>query len=139
MEIAEILDMISDGINPSTGEILDMSVFEQEETLAAFKKLKKAITKPAKKGNYRKLCDKYPGHIVLVKVGFFYSAYFESAEILGQVMGYKVAYTNEGRTPMTGGPDLCTIAEKLRAANISYVAINHGEVEDRFEGKDPFI
>ena len=59
--------------------------------------------------------------------------------MLGQIMNYKVGYTNEGRTPVTGGPDLCIIAERLHAANLSYIAFNHGEVEDRFDGRNPFI
>ncbi len=139
MDIAAILNMLADGIDPSTGEVFDISVFGQEDVLIALTKLKNAVRKASKKGKYRKLCDEHPGHIVLIKTGYFYTAYYESAEILGQIMGYKVGYANEGRTPVTGGPDLCIIAERLQASNISYVAYNHGEIEDSFDGKNPFL
>ena len=141
MEIHEIFDMLAEGIDPTTGEVFDVSIFGQWNTYSSFKRLKDVVSaerkKTSKKGIYRKLCDEYPGHIVLIKSGFFYSAYNESAEVLGQAMGYKVAYIN-GTTPTTGGPDLCIIAEKLRAADLSYIAFNHGEIKDRFEGKNPF-
>ena len=139
VEIADILNMLADGIDPTTGEVFDISAFGQEDVLAAFARLKDTVKKSAKKGKYKKLCEKYPKHIVLVKSGYFFSAYFESAEVLGQIMNYKIGYTNEGRTPVTGGPDLCIIAERLHAANLSYIAFNHGEVEDRFDGRNPFV
>ncbi len=143
MEIREILDMLSQGIDPTTGEVFDVSIFGQWKTYASFKQLRTVVSeerkKASKKGSYNKLCEEYPEHIVLVKMGYFYSAFHKSAEVLGQAMDYKVAYMNEGKTPITGGPDLCIIAEKLQAANLSYIAFNHGEIEDRFDGKNPFV
>lgn len=53
-------------------------------------------------------------------------------------MDYKVSYIY-GKTAITGGPDLSIIAEKLQSAGISYIAFNHGEIEDQYDGKNPFV
>ena len=53
-------------------------------------------------------------------------------------MDYKVSYIH-GKTAVTGGPDLSIIADKLHSAGLSYIAFNHGEIEDRFDGKNPFL
>ena len=142
MTIKEIFDYLSEGIDPTTGEVFDLSLLGQDETYASFSVLKEIAReerrKTTKKGNYKKLCEEYPGHIVIIKTGYFYTAFFESAEVLGAVMDYKVSYIH-GKTAVTGGPDLSIIADKLHAAGLSYIAFNHGEVEDRFDGKNPFL
>ncbi len=141
MEITEIFNMLADGINPTTGEVIDVAEFGNWKNYDAFKKLRAVVSEEhrrvSKRGMYRKHCEEYPAHIVIVKSGYFYTAYNESAEILGQVMGYKVSLLS-GHTPTTGGPDLCSIAERLRAAGLSYIAFNSEVIEDRYDGKNPF-
>ena len=142
MEIKEILTSLAAGIDPTSGEVFDTAVFGQRDVYAAYKQLKEVVSEEHKKvskaGSYRKLCEQYPDHIILIKAGYFYSAFNESAEVLAQVAGYKVGYMS-GSTPTTGCPDLCSITEKLHAANLSYIAFNNGEIEDRYDGKNPFI
>ena len=142
MTIKDILNSLADGIDPTTGEVFDIAVFGQWDVYNAYRRLKEVVSvehkKVSKAGSYRRLCEQYPDHIILIKAGYFYSAYSECAEVLAQVTGYKLAFLS-GHTPTTGCPDLCSIAEKLHAANISYIAFNNGEIEDRFDGKNPFI
>ena len=142
MEIQNIIEMLANGINPLTGEVFDTSVFGEKDTYVSFRKLKAVVIeehkKMSRKGSYRRLCEEYPEHIIIVKMGLFYSAFNESAEILGQIMDYKVSYMS-GHTPITGGPDLCVIAEKLQAAKLSYIVFNNNEIEDKYDGKNPFI
>ena len=139
MEIKDILDSLANGVDPTTGEIFDKSVFEQKDIREAFDRLKVAFKKAGKKSKYKARCEQYPEHIILIKAGYFYSAFYQSAEILGQVMGYKVVYMYDGEVAYTGGPDLCIIADGLRAAGLSYIAFNGDEIEDRYDGKNPFI
>lgn len=142
MELQEVFDMLADGINPTTGEVFDLSAFNDEAVQNAFKKLKntfaKQTRKTQKKGNYARLCEAHPEHLILVKTGIFYSAFNEAAEIFAQIMGYNVGYTNDG-IAVSGGPDLSIIAERLQATNISYIAYRNGEIEDQYDGKNPFI
>ena len=142
MELKEIFEKLAEGVDPTTGEVFDLALLGEWDTYSAFKILKTVVSeehkKISKKGRYRTLCEEYPEHIVIVKMGYFYTAYNESAEIMGQVLGYKVAYMS-GHTPTTGGPDLSIIAERLRAAGLSYVAFNGEIIEDRYDGKNPFV
>ena len=142
MELAEIFNMLANGIDPSTGEVFDISLLGRDEAYSAFKQLKTVVSeehkKASKKGRYRRLCDEYPDYIVLVKMGVFYTAYGEAAEILGQILGYKVAYMS-GYTPTTGGPDLNAIVAGLQAAKLSYIVFNGSVIEDKFDGNNPFI
>ena len=142
MEIKEILELLSSGIDPTTGELFDLSIFGKKDTYEAFKALKEVAVsehkKASQKGRYARLCLEYPDRIVIVKTGYFYSAYNECAEILGQVMGYKVAYLS-GRTPTTGGPDLGIIADRLQSKDLSYIVFNGDEIEEKYDGKNPFV
>ncbi len=142
MDIQEIFELLANGVDPTTGEVFDTSCYGQRDVYQAYKKLKDVVSaehkKVSKKGSYKKLCEEYPEHLILIKAGYFYNAYNESAEILGQVLGYKVAALS-GHTPVTGGPDLSIIADGLRAANLSYIAFNNDMIEDRYDGKNPFV
>ena len=114
MELKEIFEKLAEGVDPTTGEVFDLALLGEWDTYSAFKNLKAVVSeehkKVSQKGKYRILCEEYPEHIVMIKLGYYYTAFNESAEIMGQILDYKVAYLG-GRTPMTGGPDLCIIAE----------------------------
>ncbi len=142
MELHVIFDFFANRVDPTMGEIFDAALLAKKDTYSAFKRLRDVVSeerkKISKKGSYRKLCEEYPNHLVLLKMGYFYAAFNDAAEIIGQIMNYKVSLIG-GHTPYTGGPDLSIIAESLRSAGLSYIVFNDEKIEDRLDGKNPFI
>ena len=95
--------------------------------------------KAPKGGWYRWYEYHYPTHVILQTEKFMYSAHRKSAEVLGAVMNYEVVYGIYDGEAYTGGPDLSIIANRFQYLNLSYIAISNGQIEDKFDGKNPFI
>ena len=77
--------------------------------------------------------SKYPNHVIIQKEGFFYAAHGRSADVLGDVMDYKIAQDKNGIS-ITGGPDLSKIADRLIELQIPFIALLYGEIEEKYDG-----
>ena len=82
---------------------------------------------------YKKFMASYPEYVIIMKEGYFYSAHYESAYILNDVLGYKVG-DNPVLGPTTGGPVLSIIANALRSARISYIVVEDESITERYDG-----
>lgn len=140
-DLKTIFSQLAAGIDPTTGKMFSKAQFAEYENYAAFKDLKKTIKeerdKVSNKGIYKRLCEEYPEHLVIIKAGYFYSAFNESAEVISQVLGYRLGLSS-GHHPSTGSSDLKGMADGLRSANLSYVVYTDGRIEDKFDGNNPF-
>jgi len=87
---------------------------------------------------YKQIMASYPEYVIIMKEGYFYSAHYESAYILNDVLGYKVG-DNPALGPSTGGPVLAIIVNALRRAKISYIVVEDESITERYDGSNPFL
>lgn len=77
--------------------------------------------------SYGQLRKDYPGRLVIKKSGFFYSAYNDCAEVLAEVMRFRLGENYYG-DPVTGSPNPENMAKKLREQRISFVIVDDHDV-----------
>ncbi len=138
--IVNTLDLIVDGVDPSTGEIIDTDTLKQNpEFQRALRALgKKYRSKSSKrKGTYAKYEEAYPNHVIIMKEGFFYSAHNKSAAVLNRILDYALAEDYLDRIS-TGGPNYEKISSALEEEGVSFILVEGGELVERFDGEDPF-
>ena len=87
---------------------------------------------PMKK-RYSDWIEEYPGFVIIRKEGFFYTARGEYAEILHELLGYKIGYF--GNIKVTGSPKIETIEEVLIANQIDFIVIVKNEIRTKKEFK----
>jgi predicted transcriptional regulator len=115
-------------LNEFLDSCYDMSISAEE------KETPDGDTKKETKMKYKDWQKEKPNTVLLVKAGYFYSAYGSSAEVLNKVLGYKLYYTPKTLTPTTGSPNLDKIRNALEKEDISYAVILDGKIEISFEG-----
>jgi len=91
-----------------------------------------------KKKKYNDFETEYPEHLVIEHAGYFYSAYNSSAEVLANVMNYKLG-TNYQGIKVTGGPSLDKIVATLLQEKIRFIVIEDGEIIEQSEGNNRFF
>ncbi len=82
---------------------------------------------------YADWAKEYPDHLVLMRTGFFYSAWSRAAEVLNEVLGYKLVLSARRNIPYTGGTSLDIILDSLERNCINYLVIEDGEIIDKKE------
>ena len=136
--IIEVINLIARGVDPVTGEILDMEELKASKDFKnALKQLNKAYRFKASGSRYRRYEEEYPDCAVIMKEGFFYSAHDMSAVVLNRVLDYRLAYDMFGRVT-TGGPDPDKIADALKADDFNFVLAEKDTVLVHHEGRNPF-
>lgn len=80
---------------------------------------------------YADWAEEYPNFLVLLKTGYFYSARGRSAEVLNEVLNYKLIYTTRKKCPTTGGPSLSVIVDALVKNKINYIVVDCGKIVDK--------
>ena len=134
----EILDMISKGIDPSTGEVVDVEVLKKDPSFhGALKRLTQTYRKTSTGGAYAQFEAAYPKYAIIMTEGYFFAAHNKSAFVLNRVLQYKVALDYYKR-PSTGGPDYEKISAVFQEEGISFLLVSKGELVERFDGEDPF-
>ena len=108
------------------------------ESFYTVQKPKKQKSTPVKKNysgiKYKDWEEMYPNHVIIQKEGFMYSAHNESAEIIAEVLDYKLMTDIAGRIT-TGGPDSSKIGFALEKANHSYIIIEDEQIIDQFDAQ----
>ena len=136
--IIEILDMISNGIDPSTGEIIDIEELKKDSAFqSSLKKLILTCGKTRSGSTYTQFETAYPNHAVIMTEGYFFAAHNKSAFVLNRILGYKIAVDFYKR-PTTGGPNYEKIAAAFQGEGISYILVSKGELKEQVDGNDPF-
>ena len=135
---SELIDMIAQGIDPTTGEVIDVEVLKRDtEFLASIKRLNRTYNKSRSGSKYRKFEELYPRHVVVMKEGYFYSVHNASAKVLNYVLDYKLVDDYWGRVT-TGGPDPEKIAGALRDNGFSYIIVEGDVIAEEYNGRDSF-
>ena len=74
----------------------------------------------------------FPNYVVVRKEGCYYSARNESAQILHEILGYKLGTIGTG-TLITGCPIVEPIVEALVCNKINFIIIENNEITDKQE------
>ncbi len=74
----------------------------------------------------------FPNHVVVRKEGYYYSARNESAQVLHEILGYKLG-TIGTNTLITGCPIVEPIVEALVCNKINFIIIENNEITDKQE------
>lgn len=82
---------------------------------------------------YADWSEEYPNHLILVRAGLFYMSWGRSAEILNEILDYKLAYSSKRNIPYTGGTSLSVIQDALSHNHINYIVIEGDNIIDRCE------
>ncbi len=136
--IIETLKMLSNGIDPSTGEVIDIEELKQDAAFqSALKNLLQTYKKSGTGGIYSQFEAAYPKHAIIMTEGYFFSAHNKSAFVLNCVLQYKIALDYYKR-PSTGGPYYEKISAAFQEEGISFLLISKGELVEQFDGEDPF-
>lgn len=71
--IVETLNMISDGIDPSTGEVIGIEELKQDATFqSALRSLIQTYKKASTSGIYAQFEAAYPKHAIIMTEGYFF-------------------------------------------------------------------
>lgn len=76
----------------------------------------------------------YPNHCIVSLEGYFYTAHNKSAEILSDVLGYRIYRDYRGRVS-AGTPNLKKVRFWLENVNQPYIILEHGEIVHCFDGR----
>ena len=134
----EVLDMISNGIDPLTGEVVDVENLKKDSAFQnALKKLIQTYRKTSTGGVYAQFEATYPKHAIIMTEGYFFAAHNKSAFVMNHVLHYKVALDYYKR-PSTGGPDYKKISSAFHEEGISFLLVSKGELVEQVDGEDPF-
>ncbi|MBP7332468.1 MAG: hypothetical protein KBA08_09230 [Firmicutes bacterium] len=136
--IAEIIELIASGVDPTTGEVFDTEPLRGNPDIKkAIKKLVKVFLVKKSNSVYSRYEDQYPKHVIIMKEGFFYSAHNASAQVLNRELEYKLAEDMFDRLS-TGGPDIDKITGILTAEDYSFIVVEAGEITQKYDGRYPF-
>ena len=134
----EVLDMISNGIDPLTGEVVDVENLKKDSAFQnALKKLIQTYRRTSTGGVYVQFEATYPKHAIIMTEGYFFAAHNKSAFVMNHVLHYKVALDYYKR-PSTGGPDYKKISSAFHEEGISFLLVSKGELVEQVDGEDPF-
>lgn len=134
----EVLDMISNGIDPLTGEVVDVENLKKDSAFQnALKKLIQTYRRTSTGGVYAQFEATYPKHAIIMTEGYFFAAHNKSAFVMNHVLHYKVALDYYKR-PSTGGPDYKKISSAFHEEGISFLLVSKGELVEQIDGEDPF-
>ena len=87
-----------------------------------------------KKNTYTYWEQNYSNYVVVKKEGSFWTARGESAEILNDILGYKLG-GNPDR-PMTGSPSLDPIVSALKKTGYDYIVVEDAQIIDSSDGNN---
>ena len=85
------------------------------------------------KKKYADWAREYPDHLILVRAGAFYSAWGRSAEVLNEVLDYKLVYTSKANIPYTGGSSLEILEDALTSNQINYIVVHNNNIIEKKE------
>ncbi len=138
-KIAEIIELIASGVDPTTGEVFDTEHLRGDPYIKqAIKKLCKTFLVKKNNSIYSRFEDVYPEHVIIMKEGFFYSSHNASAQVLSRELEYKLADDMFDR-PSTGGPDIDKITGILTAEDYSFIVVEDGIITQKYDGRYPFV
>lgn len=136
--IAEMLNMVTEGIDPSTGEIIDAEELKKDPVFQeALKRLSRRYRTVSSGSVYAQFEEAFPYHAIVMTEGYFYAVHNKSAFVLNELLGYKVVLDFFSR-PTTGGPDYEKISSIFKSEGISYVLISKGALVEQYDGINPF-
>ena len=136
--IAEVIELIANGIDPTTGEVFDTELLRGDpEIETSIRKISKAFRAPKSNSKYIKYEHEYPNYIVIMKEGFFYAAHNASAAVMGRELNYKTVEDLFGRIS-TGGPDIEKICDVFSSRGYSYIVVEGNNIVRKNDGRNPF-
>ena len=91
------------------------------------KKVKKKNT--GGKDSYASWVERFPEHVIIKKEGAFWTTRGKSAEVLNQVLGYKLG--GKPGAYLTGSPAVDPIVQGLNENKISFIVVEGGKIIDR--------
>lgn len=138
--ITGILEMIADGVDPTSGEVIDCDILKNAPSFQdVLKKLRRTYAKREKGGGlYKQYEESFPHHAIVMREGYIYTVHNRSAVVLNETMDYNLFVDNLDRLT-TGGPDYEKIARTLRDDGLSFIILDQGEIVDQNDENDPFI
>lgn len=137
-EIVKILELIIRGIDPITGEVLNTEKLrENNDFKFAIRQLGITYLNDAKLKKFDALEISYPEHVIIKRERFFYTSYNDSANIIHEILGYKLNINSIGQL-VTGGPSIDKITDSLKRVNYSYLVFEGGEIIQIHNGINPF-
>jgi len=136
--ITDILTMISEGIDPTTGEIINVEDLKNDPGFQiALKKVERTYDKNRSGSVYARFEAEYPKHAIIMTEGYFFAVHNKSALVMHNILGYKIVLDFYKR-PTTGGPNYEKISRAFRENGASFILVSKGELIERFDGVDPF-
>ena len=136
--ITEIIEQIASGVDPTTGEAVDIEALREDpDLMRAIKKLNKAFFINKGYSAYSRYEDQYPEHVIIMKEGKFYSSHNASAQVLNRELGYKLVRDMSGRVT-TGGPNIDKITGALKTKGYSFIDDEGGIIKQKYDGYNPF-
>jgi len=136
--ITEIIEQIASGVDPTTGEAVDIEALREDpDLMRAIKKLNKAFFINKGYSAYSRYEDQYPEHVIIMKEGKFYSSHNASAQVLNRELGYKLVRDMSGRVT-TGGPIIDKITGVLKTKGYSFIVVEGGIITQKYDGYNPF-
>ncbi len=136
--ITDVLNSISSGVDPSTGEIIDAEILKNDPGFQqALIALQRRYGKARSGGAYARFETEYPHYAIIMTEGYFYTAHNKSAFILSKLLGYRLILDSFKR-PTTGGPSYDKIKAALLDDGIGFLLVSKGSLIEKFDGDDPF-
>lgn len=137
--ITDTLKMISEGVDPLTGEVVDIKELKQDPAFqSALRDLVRACGNSRSGSKYAQMEAAHPEYAVIMAEGYFFAAHNKSAFVLNRVLGYRLGL-DFYRRPTTGGPVFEKIAGAFQQEGLAYILVRNGEVAEQVEGENPFI
>ncbi|MBO4374345.1 MAG: ATP-dependent helicase, partial [Lachnospiraceae bacterium] len=81
------------------------------------------------KDTYVSWAERFPEHVIVKKEGAFWTTRGKSAEVLNQVLGYKLG--GKPGAYMTGSPAIDPIVQGLNENRISFIVVEGGKIIDQ--------
>ena len=94
---------------------------------------KNSKAKDTRLKRYLEWSKEYPAHLVLMRSGYFYSAWGRAAEVLNEILDYNLSYSEGSNIPFTGGPNLDKILRALEKNCINYIVVAKNEIVEKQE------
>ena len=137
-QIVEYLELISQGIDPATGEVLEIEELKKDPSfIKAFAQLKRVFKGHHADSRYKEYEKQFPDAVIVMKEGYFFAAHNASAVVLNHILDYRTFVDSAGRTT-TGGPDIEKIIAALEAKNYSFVFVEMGSIVKQACAANPF-
>lgn len=77
--------------------------------------------------SYNEWVTEYPSHIIIMKMGHFYSALDHAAEVVSYCTGYRLGAWPNG-TKITGAPTTDKMERDLQVFDVNYLIIENDHI-----------